>query len=495
MVGRIQWGDIVNWESSAVNDAALTVLDAKKLFDESSEDLESAARNLEGTGEAVNSLDARLGRESTRASLMSALLNRVLVGLNEATDSVADVSRVVGEIETHAAACRMNITGHDGRVRYSVSLQTDIELERQRAAVQGLLRMARGPIGLFSVGAAALGGSLTPIADKAKIDKELLEQRIRELEVLATQVDNELTDLLRSSGNDQALSAGSFDTSGTTSANSASPYSSSDQSNWPDAPAAERTISFHRELAADESFPPPSVTLEPNTRYEVTQEGGFSRGYYYTDDTGAVTFVEANASRDKNDPLNFDLREPQPNTTYRVDTPGNDGATTYITDEFSRTETVLIDDLDDSVKGDRHGQIQSGVGHEGTYWGGEKDGREPKLYDYNGGHQVASQYGGIREEINLTPQLADVNQANSNADAARNGPNYGRLENMWRSELRDGHDVDVVVTNVYDSELQDNHELVHTVPTTVMVDYSSNGSQSTFNLDNTPNGPRYDVSR
>ncbi|WP_237249207.1 DNA/RNA non-specific endonuclease, partial [Spelaeicoccus albus] len=120
--------------------------------------------------------------------------------------------------------------------------------------------------------------------------------------------------------------------------------------------------------------------LEPNTRYDV--EG---RGTFYTNGDGRVTDVVAHSG--VKGAWNDELNHPLPDVTYHID-----DNITIKTDDHARTvfakgEDIQLHPGDDN----RSGHQQGIVGHRG----GE---------GYEGGHLLASIFGGPGEKVNLVPQ-------------------------------------------------------------------------------------------
>lgn len=224
-------------------------------------------------------------------------------------------------------------------------------------------------------------------------------------------------------------------------------------------PRVDQELSFDRKLGEKEGFPPEGVKLEPNTRYEVHQAAGqrdeMFRGYYYTDEHGTVTHVDASTTTAAGDPLNYDLRDAAPDTVYRVNN------ATYFTDGEGRTKATLIDDIDfttetSGIERSVHRGITSEANANNT--GGLK---------FDAGHIQAKSAGGVREEINYTAQNSEVNQARRGV-----ADNYYALENRWRDHGAQGKNVDVLVKNVYDPEYQTAVNVPSDVPSTYMVEYN-----------------------
>ncbi|WP_167202626.1 DNA/RNA non-specific endonuclease [Actinomyces respiraculi] len=138
--------------------------------------------------------------------------------------------------------------------------------------------------------------------------------------------------------------------------------------------------------------------LEPDTVYHV--EG---RGDFYTNSEGVVVHVEAGSAATNGGRINPDLNDPLPNATYTVDDRFH-----YTTDEHGRTVRCEVDRLDVPENGGvRKPHIQRKIGHYGDDLPGV----------YEGGHLIATQYGGPPESINIVPELREVNRGS----AASNG--------------------------------------------------------------------------
>ncbi|OFT63198.1 hypothetical protein HMPREF3159_02950, partial [Brachybacterium sp. HMSC06H03] len=141
------------------------------------------------------------------------------------------------------------------------------------------------------------------------------------------------------------------------------------------------------------------ITLEPDTRYDVGEHGT-----YYTDDEGRIEYVEAAGGGET---MNPNLRETLPDATYHV----NEQAY-YRTDELGRTEHLYVPDVVVDREMARSQSIQSTIAER---WDMSGDGTSEPV-EFNAGHVLARQLGGIREEINYTRQWDEVNQARSGQD-------------------------------------------------------------------------------
>lgn len=141
------------------------------------------------------------------------------------------------------------------------------------------------------------------------------------------------------------------------------------------------------------------ITLESDTRYDVGEHGT-----YYTDDEGRIEYVEAAGGGEA---MNPNLRETLPDVTYHV----NEQAY-YRTDELGRTEHLYVPDVVVDREMARSQSIQSTIAER---WDMSGDGTSEPV-EFNAGHVLARQLGGIREEINYTRQWDEVNQARSGQD-------------------------------------------------------------------------------
>lgn len=140
------------------------------------------------------------------------------------------------------------------------------------------------------------------------------------------------------------------------------------------------------------------ITLDPDTRYDVGEHGT-----YYTYDEGRIEYVEAGGG----EAMNPNLRETLPDVTYHV----NEQAY-YRTDELGRTEHLYVPDVVVDREMARSQSIQSTIAER---WDMSGDGTSEPV-EFNAGHVLARQLGGIREEINYTRQWDEVNQARSGQD-------------------------------------------------------------------------------
>ena len=141
------------------------------------------------------------------------------------------------------------------------------------------------------------------------------------------------------------------------------------------------------------------LALAADTAYEVGDHGT-----YYTDGEGRITYVEAAGGGKE---MNPNLREVFPEATYHV----ND-STFYRTDELGRTEHMYVPDVIVDREMSRSQSIQSKIAER---WDMAGDGSSEPV-EFNAGHVLARQLGGIREEINYTRQWDEVNQARSGQD-------------------------------------------------------------------------------
>lgn len=141
------------------------------------------------------------------------------------------------------------------------------------------------------------------------------------------------------------------------------------------------------------------LELAPDTAYDVGDHGT-----YYTDGEGRISYVEATGGGEE---MNPNLREVLPETTYHVNE-----STYYRTDELGRTEHMYVPDVIVDREMARSQSIQSKIAER---WDMAGDGTSEPV-EFNAGHVLARQLGGIREEINYTRQWDEVNQARSGQD-------------------------------------------------------------------------------
>lgn len=170
------------------------------------------------------------------------------------------------------------------------------------------------------------------------------------------------------------------------------------------------------------------VELEPETVYHVD-----GRGDFYTDGTGRIVHVEANSAATNGGVINQDLNHPLPNATYTVD-----GRFHYTTDEYARTVRCQVDRLELAEDGGvRKLHIQNMVGHYGDDLPGT----------YEGGHLIATQYGGPPESINIVPQLEDVNRGSATANGGQGS--FKTFETANRSTPFSNIDIEVAYNDGY----------------------------------------------
>jgi hypothetical protein len=139
----------------------------------------------------------------------------------------------------------------------------------------------------------------------------------------------------------------------------------------------------------------------------------------------------------------------KPNTVYLLD-----NGHAYTTDTFGRV--VKADGVLDVGKADRNTWQQAAAGHVG----GE---------GYDGGHLIASLFGGAGERINLVPQLSSVNRGE-----------FREMERQWAQAVLDGKAVRVEVSPVYSG--------TSGVPDLISVRYWVDGKLSDATFPNTKGG-------
>lgn len=141
------------------------------------------------------------------------------------------------------------------------------------------------------------------------------------------------------------------------------------------------------------------IDLAPNTKYEVGDHGT-----YYTDGDGTVVYIEATGGGEA---MNPNLREVFPDANYHV----NENVF-YSTDELGRLDHMYVPEVELHPDTARSQSIQSKIADRFDM---TADGETERI-EYNAGHALARQFGGVREEINYTRQWDDVNQARKGVD-------------------------------------------------------------------------------
>ncbi|HUQ54490.1 DNA/RNA non-specific endonuclease [Lentzea sp.] len=185
-------------------------------------------------------------------------------------------------------------------------------------------------------------------------------------------------------------------------------------------------------------------TLEPNTRYEVTDRGGRDRGTFVTDGDGRIVEVHTTSGEKGN--WRPDSRQPFPNATYHVT--GQAGSVYHFhTDAEGRTARMDGELVHTGSDDARRSPDQGPVGHEGR--DEYKDinseivdnfrqthGRDPlpgevQLFEdvgWNGGHLAGTEFDGPGEYINMVPMLESLNQRQAGTTIA---DNFRALEEHW----------------------------------------------------------------
>lgn len=160
------------------------------------------------------------------------------------------------------------------------------------------------------------------------------------------------------------------------------------------------------------------LELAPSTRYQVGDHGTF-----YTDGDGEVVYIEATGGGDR---MNPNLREVFPDANYHV----NENVY-YSTDELGRLDHMYVPEVELHPDTSRSQSIQSKIAERFDM---SADG-ESRSIEFNAGHALARQFGGVREEINYTRQWDDVNQARSGVD-----DNIYAYESLMADGIKDyGH--------------------------------------------------------
>lgn len=446
----VTWSDVTRWDAGPLNEAVQTVAHRSEKLTEVRDGLDRARGRFSSEGNAATSAHNSLGDHDGTAAGLLGRLNGYNSALSGAATAVAGIQQAVTQTQSFATANGLII---------DTSGNVSIGPGPRAAATAQAVSMRIPP-------------ASTPAWTKALADQATAVGMVRSVLTNANQVDASLgSNIVAASEGVETSAKGqevpiqlmseTFDLGESGTATGDAPSLPLNEKDYWNPPKTDKEVKFERELGKDETFPPDGTKLEPNTRYEVQQGGGaksdMSRGYYYTDADGNVTHVDANVNREEGSALNYDLREPAPNTTYRVDN------VVYKTDSQSRTELAVIEDISHEIKGGRHQGIQSSVGREADL---TVDGK--KVLDFDGGHINAAMSGGIREEINYTPQNVDVNQSRKGVE------NYYALEQKWK-ELSPNNKVDVVIRNIYEEDVQKSTGVNSNVPTKYIVQYDVNG--------------------
>jgi hypothetical protein len=185
-------------------------------------------------------------------------------------------------------------------------------------------------------------------------------------------------------------------------------------------------------------------TLQPNTRYEVTDKAGRERGTFITDDKGKIVEVHTTSGEKGN--WRPDSRQPFPNATYHV-TGQNGSVYRFHTDGEARTARMEGELVHTGSDDARRSPDQGPVGHEGRDEYREHNkktieefrnqhGRDPLPHEvvlfedvgWNGGHLAGTEFDGPGEYINMVPMLEDLNQRQAGTTLANN---FRALEEHW----------------------------------------------------------------
>ena len=166
------------------------------------------------------------------------------------------------------------------------------------------------------------------------------------------------------------------------------------------------TVDAGRDLAPSSAAKPfgidadgTPIDLAPNTKYEVGDHGT-----YYTDGDGTVVYIEATGGGEA---MNPNLREVFPDANYHVN-----ANVFYSTDELGRLDHMYVPEVELHPDTARSESIQSKIADRFDMTANG----ETERIEYNAGHALARQFGGVREEINYTRQWDDVNQARKGVD-------------------------------------------------------------------------------
>lgn len=178
--------------------------------------------------------------------------------------------------------------------------------------------------------------------------------------------------------------------------------------------------------------------------------GGMSKGGKPAAGTEGKNIVIVDSG--KKGAWNKTLNKPEPNTVYKVD-----GNKTYHTNELSRPSDIKAT-LEFS-KNDRN-TYQQCVGGKCGNLGDE------------GGHLVASIFGGPGERLNIVPMDGNLDKGV-----------WKQMENSWAKDLKAGKKVDVQIQPIY----ADNSKRPSSFNVTYSVD---NGRPTRVNIDNAPGGKK-----
>lgn len=178
--------------------------------------------------------------------------------------------------------------------------------------------------------------------------------------------------------------------------------------------------------------------------------GGMSKGGKPAAGTEGKNIVIVDSG--KKGAWNKTLNKPEPNTVYKVD-----GNKTYHTDELSRPSDIKA--TLELSKNDRN-TYQQCVGGKCGNPGDE------------GGHLVASIFGGPGERLNIVPMDGNLNKGV-----------WKQMENSWAKDLKAGKKVDVQIQPIY----ADNSKRPSSFNVTYSVD---NGRPTRVNIDNAPGGKK-----
>ncbi|MFD9113079.1 DNA/RNA non-specific endonuclease [Streptomyces bottropensis] len=209
----------------------------------------------------------------------------------------------------------------------------------------------------------------------------------------------------------------------------------------PEANPLRRVEEVSEVLAFGESFAPHGA-LDPDTDYQARHEHGDGQSYqavYRTDMQGEIAEIwtpsghqiHAGAAPGTRVVPNPELQAPRPNCVYHVD-----DRFTFVTD--ARGRTVLATG---TVKhgGAARYDTQTAVGHQGN--------QEFPEVTFNGGHLFAAEFGGPGENINLVPEMQNLNQAVKTPERpVRNFlENWRRFEQEMGGRIRNGQEVHLTV--------------------------------------------------
>jgi hypothetical protein len=179
------------------------------------------------------------------------------------------------------------------------------------------------------------------------------------------------------------------------------------------------------------------TTLKPNTEYIIEHRsvmrdstGALTENTvekYYTDDTGTVTRVDTYAG--VKGAWSPELNKPMPNVTYNVIAQVDGGLQntfTLITDDFAKPKFIGAH-ITGTLKGDMNRNA----------WQQLLAGRRVGGSAYDGGHLIASLFGGPGESANLLAQHMFQNRGHGNPNSDANALAFYQLERDLFSQAQE----------------------------------------------------------